>query len=303
MCVSVVQKHKQKEEIANFLSIGVSVRQNEKKKIVDKINKIHVASTRTHSLKPVGMLLCWTAVNVFIFAERTNKGSEQVASIVSSMDNSLDMDMDGGLNRSLTNSQIYDGEFFEIVGSEGEILVVRYECVAFTFWNSSLWRLNSLALYFSTPFFSCNICTPDGNDGQLLRTSVKSNGNILKHIKVRACNRLPCNDFQHESSKLIFNFYFDSQTATALRTLGKDKSSKKREITCTQKPETGRSNDEHGRCEAVQKENGNCRSLAKLEMPRFSRLFIFRDCFQRSKSKWRSSTKMSCWTMAKLKYT
>lgn len=31
----------------------------------------------------------------------------------------------GSLNRSLTNSQIYDGEFFEIVGSEGEILVVR----------------------------------------------------------------------------------------------------------------------------------------------------------------------------------
>lgn len=41
------------------------------------------------------------------------------------MDNSLDMD--GSVNRSLTNSQIYDGEFFEIVDSEGEILVVRYE--------------------------------------------------------------------------------------------------------------------------------------------------------------------------------
>lgn len=50
-----------------------------------------------------------------------------VSAIFSQMDNSLDMDMDGSLNRSLTNSQIYDGEFFEIVGSEGEILVVRYE--------------------------------------------------------------------------------------------------------------------------------------------------------------------------------
>lgn len=34
--------------------------------------------------------------------------------------------MDSSLNRSLTNSQIYDGEFFEVVGSEGDILVVRY---------------------------------------------------------------------------------------------------------------------------------------------------------------------------------
>lgn len=29
------------------------------------------------------------------------------------------------LNRSLTNSQIYDGEFFEVVATEGDILVVR----------------------------------------------------------------------------------------------------------------------------------------------------------------------------------
>lgn len=35
------------------------------------------------------------------------------------------MDVNASLNRSLTNSQIYDGEFFEVVGSEGEILVVR----------------------------------------------------------------------------------------------------------------------------------------------------------------------------------
>lgn len=36
-----------------------------------------------------------------------------------------DMDMNNSLNRSLTNSQIYDGEFFEVVGTENDILVVR----------------------------------------------------------------------------------------------------------------------------------------------------------------------------------
>ncbi|XP_031636207.1 uncharacterized protein LOC116349078 [Contarinia nasturtii] len=69
--------------------------------------------------------------------------------------------MDNCLNRSLTNSQIYDGEFFDVVGQEGDILIVR-----------------------------CNICTPDGTDAQLLRTSVKSNGNILKHIKRRHIDML-----------------------------------------------------------------------------------------------------------------
>lgn len=29
------------------------------------------------------------------------------------------------MNRSLTSAQIYDGEFFEIVGSENDILIVR----------------------------------------------------------------------------------------------------------------------------------------------------------------------------------
>lgn len=35
------------------------------------------------------------------------------------------MEINNSLNRSLTNSQIYDGEFFEVVGNEGDILVVR----------------------------------------------------------------------------------------------------------------------------------------------------------------------------------
>ena len=35
------------------------------------------------------------------------------------------MEMNNTLNRSLTNSQIYDGEFFEVVATEGDILVVR----------------------------------------------------------------------------------------------------------------------------------------------------------------------------------
>ena len=95
------------------------------------------------------------------------------------MDNSLDMD--GSLNRSLTNSQIYDGEFFEIVGSEGDILVVRYDKFSLL---PSLFFNAFIKNFVFFIYFSCNICTPDGNDGQLLRTSVKSNGNILKHIKV-----------------------------------------------------------------------------------------------------------------------
>lgn len=34
--------------------------------------------------------------------------------------------MNVSLNRSLTNSQIYDGEYFEVVRNENDILVVRY---------------------------------------------------------------------------------------------------------------------------------------------------------------------------------
>lgn len=35
------------------------------------------------------------------------------------------MDLNSTLNRSLTNSQIYDGEYFEVVSNDGDILVVR----------------------------------------------------------------------------------------------------------------------------------------------------------------------------------
>lgn len=48
--------------------------------------------------------------------------------------------------------RIYDGEYFEIVKRENDILLVR-----------------------------CHTCGPDGLP---LRSSAKSNGNILKHIKV-----------------------------------------------------------------------------------------------------------------------
>lgn len=48
--------------------------------------------------------------------------------------------------------RIYDGEYFEIIKRENDILLVR-----------------------------CLTCGPDGLP---LRSSVKSNGNILKHIKV-----------------------------------------------------------------------------------------------------------------------
>lgn len=94
--------------------------------------------------------------------------------------------MDSSLNRSLTNSQIYDGEYFEVVANEGDILVVRWVVL---FWM----EIQGICLPTIWPFecleYRCNICTPDGTDGQLLRTSVKSNGNILKHIKVSAFYR------------------------------------------------------------------------------------------------------------------
>lgn len=153
-----------------------SERQNEK--TLDKINR------NSSSTQPNGNSFTrGVAVIAILFWLPKRTIWERV---FSQMDNPLDMDMDGSFNRSLTNSQIYDGEFFEIVGSEGEILVVRYAKVAFSIWNlEQAFGLWFYGFAFFPSFFSCNICTPDGNDGQLLRTSVKSNGNILKHIKVR----------------------------------------------------------------------------------------------------------------------
>lgn len=57
-----------------------------------------------------------------------------------------------------------------------------------------------------------------------------------------------------KSFRLKNNFPFFIWTATALRTFGKNQGSKKCEITRTQK-QTG-PNDEYGRCETIQKENG-----------------------------------------------
>lgn len=60
---------------------------------------------------------------------------------VVSVDTAIEWIMD--LNRSLTNSQIYDGEFFEVVGNEGDILIVRYvflmEIIKIK-WKYAIWR-------------------------------------------------------------------------------------------------------------------------------------------------------------------
>lgn len=145
--------------------------------------------------------------------------------------------MDTTLNRSLTNSQIYDGEFFEIVSNEGDILVVRY--VSFGK------KINILYFGFLMPceLFRCNICTPDGNDGQLLRTSVKSNGNILKHIKV----------LTKMLTFILFGEYWLFTCFVAEATfgfVGKNQRNQKCEIACTKSCETRRRN------ETVQEESG-----------------------------------------------
>lgn len=118
MCL-FVQKHKQ--ETQKQIALINCEREKVKTKTLDKINEIQAAAAQTNG-NSFGR---WFAVIVLICVEK-------IASNFPSMEHSLDMDMDGSLNRSLTNSQIYDGEFFEIVGSEGEILVVRYERVAFS---------------------------------------------------------------------------------------------------------------------------------------------------------------------------